>query len=93
MYLSHFIYITLFLHRSGPGQLFSEYEEVRMVGCTRDMSYVGYHYTRAEVINTATESASCLGERPRDKPLTCKWFYAIIGRWSELKVQLPKTIS
>lgn len=57
------------------------------------MAYVGYPYTRAEIINTATEFAACLGKRSRDKSLTYKWFYAFIGRWPELKVQRPKTIS
>lgn len=58
-----------------------------------EMGQVGYPYTRAEVINVATEFAAALGKRSAEKPLTYKWFYAFLGRWPELKVQRPKTIS
>ena len=57
------------------------------------MAKVDYPYTRAEVINVTTEFASCLGKRFTEKALTYKWFYAFLGRWPELKVQRPKTIS
>ena len=83
-----------FYFRSGPGPLFSQFEEARLVDHIKEMAAVGYPYTRAEVINTATEFATCLGKRVKDnKPLTVKWFYAFLGRWPELKVQRPKTIS
>ena len=73
--------------------MFSQYEEARLVDHIKEMATVGYPYTRAEVINTATEFACCLGKKSGDKPLTYKWFYAFLGRWPELKVQRPKTIS
>ncbi|XP_060572341.1 uncharacterized protein LOC132730435 isoform X3 [Ruditapes philippinarum] len=53
--------------RSGPGPLLSEFEEAKLVDHIKDMAYVGYPYTRAEVINTATEFATCLGARMRDE--------------------------
>jgi hypothetical protein len=90
-----FTLLFYIIHRSGPGPLLSQLEEARLVEHISYMAKVGYPYTRAEVINIASEFASCLGRRERDsgKPLSYKWFYAFLDRWPELKVQRPKTVS
>lgn len=79
--------------RSGPSPIFSVEEEVRLVDHIKEIARVGYAYTRAEVVNVASEYAVCLGSRSSEKPLTLKWFYGFLGRWPELKVRRPKTIS
>ncbi|CAC5397519.1 unnamed protein product [Mytilus coruscus] len=58
------------------------------------MGAVGYAYTRAEVVDLGSEYAVHLGIKTKDdKQLSLRWFYSFMGRWPELKIWRPKTIS
>ncbi|VDI01939.1 Hypothetical predicted protein [Mytilus galloprovincialis] len=58
------------------------------------MGAVCYAYTRAEVVDFGSKYAVHLGMKTKhDKQLSLKWFYSFMGRWPELKVWRPKTIS
>ncbi len=77
----------------GSAPLFSEEEEARLTKHIKEIATVGYGYTRAEVINVASEYAVLLRKREKEEPLTHRWFYGFLSRWPELKVQRPKTLS
>ena len=79
--------------RSGPEPVFTQEEEARLVKHILQIAAVGYGYTRAEVINIGTEYAICIQKRDREHPLSLQWFYSFLGRWPELKVRGPKTIT
>ena len=51
------------------------------------MASVGYGYTRAQVITKATEYGKSINKIT--KPLSRKWFYALLSRWPSLKVTKP----
>lgn len=77
----------------GGTPLFEIDEEARLAQHIKDIATIGYGYTRAEVINLASEYAVLIGKRDKECPLTHRWFYGFLSRWPELKVQRPKTLS
>ncbi|XP_063420606.1 uncharacterized protein LOC134705821 [Mytilus trossulus] len=80
--------------KSGPPPVFDCEQEARLVQHIKEMGAVGYAYTRAEVVDLGSEYAVHLGmKRKDDKHLSLRWFYGFMGRWPELKVWRPKTIS
>lgn len=79
--------------RSGPGPVLGMEEEAKLCQHLKDLAAVGYGYTRAEVINLASDYAISLGKRTTDHPLTKKWFYGFMDRWPELKVNRPSSLS
>ena len=59
----------------------------------KELAEVGYGYTRAEVVNLATDYAIHLQKRTTDRPLTLSWFYNFLSRWPELKVTKPSSLT
>ncbi|KAJ8301068.1 hypothetical protein KUTeg_020055 [Tegillarca granosa] len=87
-------YINAESFKSGPAPVFNIEQKSRLVNHTKYMESIGYGYTRADVLDIATDYAVQLGLRPSDKPLSFKWFYGLLDRWpKDLKVLRPKTIS
>ena len=76
--------------RSGPPPMFSQEEEAHFVDHLKFMSACGYGYSRAEVVDMATEYAVCLGKRDKEHPLTFRWYNGFMSRWPELKVLKPR---
>ncbi|KAH3865691.1 hypothetical protein DPMN_028733 [Dreissena polymorpha] len=54
------------------------------------MASCGYGYSRAEVVDMASEYAIFLGKRDKEHPFTLKWFRLFMKRWQELKVLKPR---
>ncbi|XP_041379546.1 uncharacterized protein LOC121392379 [Gigantopelta aegis] len=80
--------------RSGPGPMFSLEEENKVAEHLKLMASVGYGYTRAQVLNLGTDYATHLNKRPHDcNSLSLQWFYGFMGRWPELKLRRPKSLS
>ncbi|XP_053401883.1 uncharacterized protein LOC123566337 isoform X2 [Mercenaria mercenaria] len=75
---------------SGPPPMFSQEEECHFVDHLKFMSECGYGYSRAEVVDMASEYAICLGKRNSEHPLSLKWFRGFMSRWPELKVLKPR---
>lgn len=65
-----------------PPPLFTQEQESYIVEHIKTMSEIGYEYTRAEVLNLASDYAVDLGIREKGKDLTMKWYY--MRRWPEL---------
>ncbi|XP_046573288.1 MFS-type transporter clz9-like [Haliotis rubra] len=79
---------------SGPGPLLSQEEEARLVSHLKLMASVGYGYTRAQVISLGTEYAITLDKRTKqDNNLSLQWFYSFMGRWPELKLRRPRSLT
>lgn len=58
------------------------------------MSEIGYGYTRAEVLNLASDYAVDLGIREKGKKdLTMMWYYNFMRRWPELHDVKPSGLS
>ena len=55
------------------------------------MAAVGYGYTRAQVITKETECGKSINKIT--KPLSRKWFYALLSRWISLKVTKPSGLN
>ena len=79
---------------SGPAPVLNQLEEAKLVEYIKEMAYVGYGYTRAEILNMATDYAIHLGKRGKDeKVFSMNWFYSFIGRWPELRVVKSSSLS
>ncbi|XP_038064724.1 uncharacterized protein LOC119735094 [Patiria miniata] len=78
--------------RSGPAPVFSLEEENNLVDHLKKMALLGYGYSRAEVIDTATIYAVSLNKRDEDHPLSLKWFRNFMTRWPELSVKKPRSL-
>ncbi|XP_056023023.1 uncharacterized protein LOC125660656 [Ostrea edulis] len=78
---------------SGPPPLFTQEQESYMVEHVKTMSEIGYGYTRAEVLNLASDYAADLGIREKGKDLTMKWYYNFMKRWPELHAVKPSGLS
>lgn len=76
--------------RSGPSPMLSQEEEVHFVDHLKLMASCGYGYSRAEVVNMATEYAVSLNKRDTNHPLSFKWYSGFMSRWPELKVLKPR---
>ena len=58
------------------------------------MAYVGYGYTRSEILTMATDYTIHLGKREsEEKVFSMNWFYSFIRRWPELRVIKPSSLS
>jgi len=75
---------------SGPQPMFSQEEEHHFAEHLKFMALCGYGYSRAEVVDMASEYAVCLGKRDAQQPLSLKWFRGFMSRWPELKVLKPR---
>lgn len=70
-----------------PPPLFTQEQESYIVEHIKTISEIGYEYTRAEVLNLASDYAVDLGIREKGKDLTMKWYY--MRRWPELHAVKP----
>lgn len=77
---------------TGSPSLFETDKEKKLVDHFKKMADYGYGYTRQECCDIASDFAVDLGIRPKDKPLTLKWFRGFLKRWPELKVQKPRSL-
>ena len=78
----------------GPSPLFNQMEEAKLVEHIKDIAYVGYGYTRSEILNITTDYAVHLGKRANDdKVFSMNWFYGFISRWPKLRVIKPSSLS
>ena len=79
---------------SGPSPLFDQMEEAKFVVHIKEIAYIGYGYTRSEILNMATDYADHLGKRAKEeKVFSMNWFYGYISRWPELRVIKPSSLS
>ena len=56
------------------------------------MASFGYGYSRAEVIDLATNNAAYKGIRDEDHPLSTKWYKNFMSRWPDLKIVKPRSL-
>ncbi|XP_062613890.1 uncharacterized protein LOC134275640 [Saccostrea cucullata] len=85
--------INIDVASSGPPPLFTQEQESYIVEHVKTMSEIGYGYTRAEVLNLASDYAVDLGIREKGKELTMKWYYNFMKRWPELHTVKPSGLS
>lgn len=78
---------------TGPGPLFTQEEEVKLVKHITSMAELGYGFTVSEVVAKASDYTVYLNKRPNDKPLSVKWFKGFKNRWPELKVLKPRSLA
>lgn len=80
--------------KPGPEPVLSQLEEAKLVSHIKELAAVCYGYTRAEVLNMASDYAVSLGKREKtDKPFSMQWFYSFMNRWPELHVVKPSSLS
>ena len=58
---------------TGRAPVLSLDEEAKLIGHLKEVSNLGYGYTRQEVVDIASDYAYALGVQPKDKPLTLNW--------------------
>jgi hypothetical protein len=56
------------------------------------MASFGYGYSRAEVVDLATNYAVYKGIRDEDHPLSTKWYKNFMSRWPDLKIVKPRSL-
>uniref|UniRef100_A0A8W8NV40 HTH psq-type domain-containing protein n=1 Tax=Magallana gigas TaxID=29159 RepID=A0A8W8NV40_MAGGI len=78
---------------SGPPPLFTQEQESYINEHIKTMSEIGYGYTRAEVLNLASDYAVDLGIREKRKDLTMKCYYNFMRRWPDLHTVKPSELS
>ncbi|KAJ8307379.1 hypothetical protein KUTeg_015463 [Tegillarca granosa] len=78
---------------SGTPPILSQEEEAVFVEHLKAMANMGYGYTRTEVVQMASEYAVTLQKRDREHPFILKWFRKFMGRWPELSVNKPRSLS
>jgi len=78
---------------AGAAPLFNQEQESNIVEHVKTMSEISYGYTRAEVVDLASDYAVNLGLRDKGNDLTMKWYYNFIKRWPELHAVKPSGLS
>lgn len=79
--------------KSGPETLFTQQEQARIVEFVSYTAELGYGFTRAELLEVASDLAIHLGKRDKLHPLSMFWFYDFLGRWPELHVVKPRGLA
>ncbi|XP_062586712.1 uncharacterized protein LOC134248318 [Saccostrea cucullata] len=80
--------------KTGPEPLLSQFEEAKLVNHLKELASVSYGYTMAEVLSMATDYSIHLGKKHiKEKSLSMQWFYSFMGRWPELRVVKPSSLS
>lgn len=74
----------------GKAPVLDCYEEASLVAHFKTMASYGYGYSRQECVDIASDYATQLGKRTKDKPFTMKWMRGFLKRWPELKVLKPR---
>lgn len=78
--------------RSGPRPLFTLEEETKLCDHLEFMASIGYGYSRAEVIDLASDYAVSLKKMSGDNKLGRKWFYQFLDRNPQLHVIKPRAL-
>lgn len=86
-------HISIDVVLSGPPPLFTQEQELYINEHIKTMSEIGYGYTRAEVLNQASDYAVDLGIREKRKDLTMKCYYNFMRRWPDLHTVKPSELS
>ena len=76
----------------GKLPLFTQYEEAKIVEHIKTMASFGYGYTVQECVDLASDFATQLGKRSKDKPLSTKSMKGLRGRWPEIKKSSPQEL-
>ena len=77
---------------SGPAPVLNQLEEAKLVEHIKEMAYVGYGYTRAEILNMATDYAIHLGKQGKNgKVFSMNWFYNKF-HWAMARIKSCKTL-
>lgn len=84
--------IKLILSFLGPAPLFDQADEANLVNHLKLMASFGYGYSRAEVIDLATNYAVYKGIRDEAHPLSTKWYRNFMSRWPDLKIVKPRSL-
>ena len=63
----------------------THYEEAKIVEHIKTMARFGHGYTVQECFDLASDFATQLGKRSKDKPFSIKWMKCVRDRWSEKK--------
>ena len=79
--------------KSGPEPVLTLDQEQKLCTHIKSLAEVGYGYTRSEVIHLASDYAVSLGKRAADQPFSLQWYYDFMGRWPELKLVRPSSLS
>ena len=74
----------------GKLPIFTQYEEAKKVEHIKTMARFGYGYSVQECFDLASDFATQLDERSKDKPLSIKWMKGIRDMRPEKKVH-PKS--
>lgn len=72
--------------KSGPAPLLNVEEEGVLAAHFHALGSMGYHFSRAEVLEVASDYIISKGVRDKDNPLSHTWFYAFMTRWPELEM-------
>lgn len=78
---------------TGPGPLFTQEEEVKLVNHIKYMADLGYGFTISEVVSKASEHAIYLKKRTPEKSLSVKWFSDFRKSWPELSALKPISLT
>ena len=70
--------------RSGPAPVLGMKEENKLVEYLQLLTDFGYSFSRADVINLATDFAVVLGKRDPSDTFTHQWYYSFMSRWPGL---------
>ncbi|CAG2227437.1 unnamed protein product [Mytilus edulis] len=80
--------------KSGPSPLFSLEQEAHLVNYFKQMSDIGYSYTRVEATALASDYAVSIRLKDEtDKQLSLQWFRSFMDRWPDFKLQKPPAYS
>ncbi len=79
--------------KSGPEPLFSMEEEHDLVQQISYTGSLGYGYTKAQVVELATDFALHLGKKISAEALSTKWLTGFLKRWPEMHMVKPQSLS
>ena len=79
--------------KSGPEPMLAYEEEERLVSHVEMMGKIGYGYTNAQLAALAGDLAFTLGKKENGSPMSDRWLYRFMGRWSaRLKSVKPRSL-
>ena len=85
--------ISIDITTTGHPTLFSQEEEALLVEHIKSMAEIGYGYTRAEVVQLASDYAHDTGKKGEESHISQGWYYHFLKRWPELHAIKPSSLS
>ena len=85
--------ISIDITTTGHPTLFSLEEEALLVEHIKSMAEIGYGYTRAEVVQLASDYAHDTGKKGEESHISQGWYYHFLKRWPELHAVKPSSLS